>query len=149
MPTRKQRRRRQKGLRHEYEYVYVDEEGREVEVDSDEVGDRGSRRNGNRDSKRATETSRGGKKGQQSRPVREVSPPSWRRVGKRALLFGPLIFLAFSVINSGQAVAARVAVAALYTAFFVPLMYLMDRTMYRTYLKRTGRQAPQRRTRKP
>jgi hypothetical protein len=148
MPTRKQRRRRQKELRHEYEYVYVDEEGREVEVDPDEVDDRDSRTNGKRDSKRAADTSRGGRKGQQTRPVREVSPPSWRRVGKRALLFGPLIFIAFSVINSGQPVATRVAVAAVYTAFFVPLMYLMDRTMYRTYLKRTGRQAPQRPNRK-
>ena len=139
MPTRKQRRRRQKELRHEYEYVYVDEEGRELDVDPDEVDDRSSRRNGKRDPKRPAQKSR------QARPVRQVSPPSWRRVTKRALVFGPLIFLAFSVINSGQPIAGRVAVSAIYTAFFVPLMYLMDRAMYRSYLRRTGQELPQRR----
>jgi hypothetical protein len=142
MPTRKQRRRRQKERRHEYEYVYVDETGKEVEVDEDEAGDSPARRNGKRDSKTPA------RKAQQNRPVRPVSPPSWRKVGKRALVFGPLIFIAFSLINSGQPVAQRLAVAAVYTAFFVPLMYLMDRTMYRSYLRRTGRQAPQRPARK-
>jgi hypothetical protein len=136
MPTRKQRRRRRKELRHEYEYVYVDEEGHELDVDPDEVDDRGSRSNGKRDTKRPAQKSR------QGRPVRPVAPPSWRRVGKRALLFGPLIFLAFSAINSGQPIAGRLAVSAIYTAFFVPLMYLMDRAMYRSYLRRTGQDAP-------
>jgi hypothetical protein len=136
MPTRKQRRRRQKELRHEYEYVYVDEEGRELEVDPDEVDDRNSRRNGKRDTKRPAQKSR------QGRPVRPVAPPSWRRVGKRALLFGPLIFVAFSVINSGQPIVGRLAVSAIYTAFFVPLMYLMDRAMYRSYLRRSGQELP-------
>ena len=136
MPTRKQRRRRQKELRHEYEYVYVDEEGRELEVDPDEDDDRNSRRNGKRDPKRPAQKSR------QGRPVRPVAPPSWRRVGKRALLFGPLIFVAFSVINSGQPIVGRLAVSAIYTAFFVPLMYLMDRAMYRSYLRRSGQELP-------
>jgi hypothetical protein len=142
MPTRKQRRRRQKELRHEYEYVYVDEEGRELEVDPDEADDRSSRRNGKRDTKRPAQKSR------QGRPVRPVAPPSWRRVGKRALLFGPLIFVAFSAINSGQPIAGRLAVSAIYTAFFVPLMYLMDRAMYRSYLRRTGQELPRRPVRK-
>ena len=141
MPTRKQRRRRQKERRHEYEYVYIDETGEEVEVDEDEVSTDSSRRNGKRDTKQPT------KKAQRSRPVRPVSPPSWSRVAKRALIFGPLIFIAFSLINSGQPIAQRLAVAAIYTVFFVPLMYLMDRTMYRTYLRRTG-QTPQRAPRK-
>ena len=142
MPTRKQRRRRQKELRHEYEYVYVDDEGHELEVDPDEVDDRSSRRNGKRDTKRPAQKSR------QGRPVRPVAPPSWRRVGKRALLFGPLIFVAFSAINSSQPIIGRLAVSAIYTAFFVPLMYLMDRAMYRSYLRRTGQQLPQRPIRK-
>ena len=59
----------------------------------------------------------------------------------------PLIFLAFSFINSGQAIGTRLAVTVVYTAFFVPFMYVMDRTMYRSYLKRTG-QLPQRQPRK-
>ena len=136
MPTRKQRRRRQKEMRHEYEIVYVDEEGREVEVDGEKP--RGDDRNGKRDSKKPAP--KGGKK----RPVREVSPPSWNRVVKRALLFGPLIFVAFSVLNSSQPLLGRLAVTAVYTAFFGPFMYLMDRAMYRSYLRRSGRQLPSR-----
>src|SRR6266581_160125 len=48
MPTRKQRRRHQKALRHEYEYVYLDEEGNEVPVDPSELR---PEKNGQRDSK--------------------------------------------------------------------------------------------------
>jgi hypothetical protein len=134
MPTRKQRRRRKKELRHEYEYVYVDDEGHEVEVDPADLEPKASRRNGTRDTKRPAP-----KRGT-ARPVREVKPPSWRRVGRRALLFGPLIFIAFSLLNQSQPILGRLAVAAVYTAFFIPFMYLMDRALYRSYLKRTGRQ---------
>ena len=133
MPTRKQRRRRQKELRHEYEYVYVDPEGNEVAVDDDEREPKGSRRNGARAAKPSAS-----KNGKPSRPAREVQPPSWNRVARRALIFGPLIFIAFSLINQSQPVLNRLAVAAVYTAFFVPFMYLLDRTMYRSYQRRTG-----------
>jgi hypothetical protein len=143
MPTRKQRRRRQKELRHDYEYVYVDGEGRELEVDPQELSGRRPRRNGKADTKPAAQ-----KKARSSRPVRPVSPPSWQRVAKRALLFGPLIFLAFSVINSHQPLAGRLAVAAIYTAFFIPFMYLMDRALYRSYLRRTGQEPEKRVARK-
>jgi hypothetical protein len=141
MPTKKQRRRRQKGRRHDYEFVYVDDEGREVEVDPDELEQPRSPRNGKRDVKRQPQ------KGRDGRPAREVAAPSWTKVGKRALIFFPLIFLAFSFVNSQQAVLTRLGVAVLYTAFFLPFMYLMDRAMYRSYLKRTGQPAPQRQTR--
>ena len=138
MPSRKQRRRRQKERRHEYEYVYVDDEGREVEVDPAELEDAAPRRNGKREPRREP------RKGRGDRPTRTVHPPSWTRVGKRALIFFPLIFVAFSVLSSNQAFASRLLVAALYTAFFIPFMYLMDRTMYRAYLKRTGQAPPPR-----
>jgi hypothetical protein len=141
MPTRKQRRRRLKGRRHEYEYVYVDEEGREVEVDSDELEQATPRSNGKREAKGKPQKSR------DSRPVRTVQPPSWSKVGKRALIFCPLIFLAFSFVNSNQPVGTRIVVTLVYTAFFLPFMYLMDRAMYRSYLKRTGQSLPQRQPR--
>jgi hypothetical protein len=135
MPTRKQRRRRQKEQRHEYEIVYVDDEGREVEPE--EAKPREDRRNGKRGEKRPAQKGRGG------RPIKEVQPPSWSRVVKRALIFGPLIFIAFSLINSSQPILSRLGVAVVYTAFFVPFMYRMDRAMYRAYLRRSG-QAPTR-----
>jgi Flp pilus assembly protein TadB len=143
MPTKKQRRRRQKGRRHDYEFVYVDDEGREVEVDHDELEQPRSPRNGKRDAKRQPQ------KGRDGRPAREVAAPSWTKVGKRALIFFPLIFLAFSFVNSNQPVGTRLLVTLVYTAFFLPFMYLMDRAMYRAYLKRTGQPLPQRQPRKP
>jgi hypothetical protein len=142
MPTRKQRRRRQKGRRHEYEFVYVDEEGHELEVEPDEV---------KRDSRVATGDKRPARneprKGR-SAPGRTVAPPSWNKVAKRALIFFPLIFVAFSLVNSGQALGTRILITALYTAFFIPFMYVMDRTMYRSYLKRSGQTPPPRSARR-
>jgi len=137
MPTRKQRRRRQKGLRHEYEYVYVDDTGHEVEVDDEELEQKASRWNGAREAKAKAPAKKNGKP---SRSVREVQPPSWRRVARRAAIFGPLIFVAFTVLNKNQSVLGRLGIAAAYTAFFIPFMYLMDRQLYRSYLRRTGQQ---------
>ena len=138
MASKKQRRRRQKERRHEYEFVYVDDEGQEVEVDGSEleVSDKqNARRNGAKTARKPQDS---------KRAVRKIDPPSWKRVTKRALFFGPLIFLAFSVLNSKQPVATRLLLAILYTGFFIPFMYLMDRAMYRTYLRRTGQAPPPR-----
>jgi hypothetical protein len=133
MPTRKQRRRRQKELRHEYEYVYVDDEGQEVEVDPAELEPATPRRNGK---KASPAKSRGGK------AIREVQPPSWNRVLKRVLLIAPLLFLAFSALNHDQSVVNRLLITAVYTGFFAPFMYLMDRALYRSYLRRSGQETP-------
>lgn len=142
MPTKKQRRRRKKGRRHDYEFVYVDEEGREVEAAPEELEQTRSPRNGKRETKRPPQKARDG------RPVRQVAAPSWSKVGKRALIFFPLIFLAFSFVNSEQPVGTRLLVTVVYTAFFLPFMYLMDRAMYRAYLKRTGQPLPEPQSRK-
>lgn len=138
MASKKQRRRRQKERRHEYEFVYVDDEGHEVEVDPSEAErpEKGARRNGAKAARKSDTKN--------NRPVRKIDPPSWKRVSKRALFFGPLIFLAFSVLNTKQAIATRLLLAILYTGFFIPFMYLMDRAMYRAYLRRTGQAPPPR-----
>jgi hypothetical protein len=127
MPSRKQRRRRQKERRHEYEYVFVDDEGREVEVDDDALPESKG------------ETKRNGARRTDARAARPVQPPSWRRVIKRAAIFFPLFFIAFSIVSSSQPVATRISIALLYSILFMPFMYLMDRAMYRSYLKRTGK----------
>jgi hypothetical protein len=134
MPTRKQRRRRQKELRHEYEYVYVDEDGREVEDAPDEL-ERSPRRDPRRNAK-------GSGSARSSRPARKVDPPSWKRVIRRALIFAPLIFLAFGVLDNKKDLQGKLLLTAFYTAFFIPFMYLMDRAMYRAYLRRTGGTPP-------
>jgi hypothetical protein len=141
MPTRKQRRRRQKELRHEYEYVYVDDEGQEVEVDDDEpekAPRRESRRNG-----KATPA-----KARSTRPPRKVDPPSWRRAITRGLLFGVFIFIAFGFISKKDSLAGKLELAVVYTAFFIPFIYLLDRSMYRAYLRRTGNAPPRRERRR-
>jgi hypothetical protein len=128
VPSRKQRRRREKSRRHEYEYVYVDEEGHEVEVDEDDLPI------ARKDKDRAKTTGRGG------RPVRQVPPPTWGRVGKRVLIFAPLMFVLFSVTNKGVPVASRIVFTLGYTALFVPFLYWIDRLAYRRYLRQTGRE---------
>ena len=130
MATKKQVRRRQKLRRHEYEEVYVDAEGNVVEPPEDEEPEPTPARNG----KRAASKRPAGRTG------RTVQPPSWRRVGKRALLFGPLLFLAFSILPGSDdiSVLQRVVLTLQYMVLLIPFMYLMDRLTYRMWLKRTG-----------
>jgi hypothetical protein len=126
MPTRKQRRRRAKERRHEYEYVYVDEEGREVDVEGDEVEEK-SRRNG----RAPRPVTRGG---------RVIEPPSWSRIGKRGLLFAPLMFLTITLIDRGTSLSVRLINTLMLLAFFLPFSYLMDRMLYRASVRRAERE---------
>ncbi len=129
MPSRKQRRRRQKERRHEYEYVYVDDTGEEVEPA--ERPARRPDRNGKDDRKnRATTESK--------RSLRAQQPPSWKRSAKRALLFFPLFFIVFTLVNKDAAVTSRLVASVGYSALFIPLTYMMDRTTYRAFARRSG-----------
>jgi hypothetical protein len=136
MPSRKQRRRRAKDRRHEYEYVYVDDEGQEVEVPPDEQAGR------RRSSGKSARNGGKGAGGKGARAVREAKPPSWNRSLRRSLLFFPLFFIVFSLVNKKAAIETRLLSSLAYSALFVPLTYLMDRTAYRTYLRRSGQQPP-------
>ena len=132
MPSRKQRRRRAKERRHDYEYVYIDEEGNETEV-PEEAAEPARRRDGK-------ERRNGAKGGRASGAgIREVKPPAWGRSIRRAALFLPLFFVVFSLVNKSMPVATRVLSSVAYSALFVPLTYMMDRMAYRTYLHRSGR----------
>ena len=131
MPSRKQRKRRQKERRHEYEVVYVDDEGNELDVPPSEQPKRARDGAGSR-----------GKPAKGGRAIKESSPPSWQRSSKRALLFFPLFFIVFSVVNKSASVEARLVASLGYSGLFVPLTYAMDRMAYKTYLRRSG-QAPQ------
>lgn len=128
MPSRRQRKRRQKDRRHAWEYVYVDDEGNEVEAPDEELA-----------------LSRNGKRAPQQLPrkgkasgMREVQPPSWRRVGKRGLIFAPLMFLTVTFLSGELTIAQRLVNTAFLLAFFLPFSYAMDALMYRMYRKRTG-----------
>jgi hypothetical protein len=131
MPSRKQRRRRDKSRRHEYEYVWVDEEGKEVEVDPDEVRPNTP---GPKDGKTPRD--------KRGRPVRKIEPPSWQRVGKRAALFAPFMFIVVWILRpEGAAPASAIVQTVILLGFFLPFSYLMDSLMYRAYLRRTGQAA--------
>jgi hypothetical protein len=139
MPSRKQRRRRAKERRHEYEYVFVDDEGEEVEPPPAEAPSRGR--------SPAKSVANGGKapKKKGMTAIREAKPPSWNRSVRRALLFLPLFFIVFSLVNKHAAIETRLLSSVAYSALFVPLTYVMDRTAYRSYLRRSGREpAPKR-----
>jgi hypothetical protein len=129
VPSKKQRRRREKSRRHEYEYVYVDEEGQEVEVDPAEA------RKPAKDDRRRPSAS--------SRPGRKVNPPSWSRAIKRGGIFAALFVVVFTLVlpHKKTALPASIALALIYGAAFVPMIYLTERMAYRAYLRRTKGQS--------
>jgi hypothetical protein len=135
VPTKKQKRRREKSRRHEYEYVYVDDEGNEVEVDPEEP--KPARRDRERDKPKA-----GAGRATARRPVRPVPPPSWQRVGKRLLIFAPLMYVVFYLTNKGASDVARLAYTIGYSLLFVPFLYWIDWIAYRRYLRQIGQDPP-------
>jgi hypothetical protein len=131
MPTRKQRRRREKDFRHDVRVFEVDEEGNEVPIAELRT----------REEKAAKPASKGRRqqKGGSRRPIREVPPPSWQRAFKRGGLMGGAMLLVFVFVLKSGPVAQRVLIGVFYALAFVPLTYWIDRTAYRSYLKRSGR----------
>ena len=123
MPTRKQRRRREKELRHEY--VWEDEEGNVLEPD--EVPTR-----------RADDGRRGSTGG---KAVREVQPPSWRRTLKRGLVFAPVMFVTVMLLSGDMTLTAQLAQTAFIVAIFIPFSYFLDGVFWRSYKRRLSRQA--------
>jgi hypothetical protein len=133
VPTKKQRRRQQKNRRHEWEYVYVDDEGHEVEVDPADIRRVKEERERPRAGSSAPRTNARGRSG------RQIEPPSWRRVGKRSLFLAPVFIVVMLMLNRGQPVAARLAPAIFLLLFFIPFSYFTDSLAYRMYRKRLER----------
>jgi hypothetical protein len=128
VPSRKQRRRRQKSRRHEYEYVLVDEAGTELEVVEPETRTKPA----GADRKRPAQRGRG--------RGREVQPPSWQRVGRRALIFAPLMFVVVYLLGGSKvSLGGKLAETVFLLAFFLPFSYVMDSIAYRAYRKRVER----------
>jgi cytochrome c-type biogenesis protein CcmH/NrfG len=127
MPSRKQRRRREKTFRHEYDLVTYDEEGNEVSVDRSEL------RPVKEKQEKPKQAARGG------RSLREPPVPSWRRSLRRGTLWGGVMFVVVVFFFKGQSLPARLAIGLLYAAAFVPLTYWIDRLAYRNYERRSGK----------
>jgi hypothetical protein len=135
MPTKKQRRRHQKARRHEYEYVYVDDAGNEVEVDPAELRVENETVRESRPAKAS-----GKKQAVRTSSRRTIEPPSWRRSGKRALILGPLMVVAMMLFNQGLPFSQQIAPALFLIAFFIPFSYFTDSLAYKMFRKRLERQ---------
>jgi hypothetical protein len=132
MPSRKQQRRREKQRRHEYEEVYVDAEGRELDPEEAEQIVRPAKSAGRAKAARPERGSR-----------RTVEPPSWRRTLKRGALFFPLMLLVVFFVNSKDASTAQSVISTLtLMAFFLPFCYFMDSVVWRTYQRRQLKAEP-------
>ena len=136
MPSRKQRRRRAKLQRHEYEYVVETEEG-EVPVERlrDAAAPRADGRNGSASGGAVVD-----------RRGRVIEKPTLRRVLRRAAIFAPLLFLFVWFTGRDELGVAGVAIQGLVlVAFFIPFSYLVDSMVYRTMLRRRERERAERR----
>ena len=137
MPTRKQRRRRSKDFRHDVRVFEVDGEGNEVPIAELRTRDEKPKAVAAKGDKKKAPASRT----KSSRATREVSPPSWERAFKRGGLMGALMLVAFLFLFKSAPVGLRLAWGAFYALAFIPLTYWIDRTAYRTYLRRIARQS--------
>jgi hypothetical protein len=118
MATRKQRRRREKGKRHEY--VWVDDEGNEVEPDGAEKANEKAVRSA-------------------SRFERDPQAPSWQRTLRRGAIFAPIMFGTVFLLSPDLPLVTKVTQTLLIVAIFVPFSYFIDRFFYRSFQRRRAR----------
>ena len=130
MPNRKQRRRREKLKRHEYEYVVEDEEGEETALE----------RRPERQAKDGRKGGRTAQAGPLDRRGRPIPKPSWQRVAKRTAIFGPLLLAVTFLTGAELSTAQKVVNALILLAFFIPFSYLVDVLVYRALMRRYNRQ---------
>ena len=130
MSSKKQRRRREKLQRHEWEYIQVDEEGNETPLEPTEL--KKAQTNGKPKAAAA-------QRQRSRRPLREPKPPSWERSAKRAALFVPFLFIFLSIQKHPLPIPSRLGISLLYAAVFVPMFFLVDRMAFRAYQRRIER----------
>jgi hypothetical protein len=134
--TKKQRRRREKLHRHEYEYVIETEEGEEV-VESPRERDRADR-----------PQERKGEPALVDRRGRPVQKPTIERVLRRAAIFTPILLLFVYFTSRDRLDLAGIVLNTLIlVAFFIPFSYLVDKMVYRMVLRRHERDRAERRGR--
>ena len=129
MPTRKQKRRESKSKRHDYEFVYLDGEGNELDEVPEELEQpKKERTNGSKPSA-----------GKRTQPVprgrRQPPVPSWNRALKRGAMLGAVVLVLFSFGAKGHIVSV-IPLALLYTALFVPFTFYIDRFAYKRWQAR-------------
>jgi ABC-type transport system involved in Fe-S cluster assembly fused permease/ATPase subunit len=132
VPSKKQQRRREKQRRHEWEEVYVDAEGRELDpVEAEQLVAPDKR---SRATAKTQRPARGG--------GRTVEPPSWRRTLKRGAIFFPLMLVVVFFVNSKNASTLESVISTVtLMAFFLPFSYFMDSVVWRAYERRQAKAA--------
>jgi hypothetical protein len=140
MPTRKQRRRREKDFRHDVRVYEVDEEGNEVPI-----AELRAREEKQEKPAKAKAQQQQQQKGRSARGVRQVPPPSWERALKRGGMMGGLMVVVFVFLLKNGPLYERIAIGVFYALAFVPLTYWVDRTAYRSYQKRLARSSSKKR----
>lgn len=123
MPSRKQRRRREKLQRHEYEYVIETEDGEEIPVEKPVETEKAN-------GKSAPRPTRGG---------REIPKPSMARVLKRTAIFAPIILVIVFWTGGDSTTISKIFTGVTLVAFFIPFSYIVDSMVYRMYSKRQQR----------
>jgi hypothetical protein len=131
MPTRKQRRRRAKDLRHDMRVFEVDAEGNEVPLAELRTPE-------DRKPKPAKQPQG---KSKSNRPMRVPPQPSWQRAIRRGGTMGALMLVAFLFVLKSGPLPQRIGIGVFYGLAFIPLTYWIDRTAYRTYQRRLAKQS--------
>jgi hypothetical protein len=138
VPSRKQRRKREKLQRHEYEYVLETEDGEEIPIEGPRVAEARSEANGKAEKEPTGLVDRRG---------RPIQKPSLQRVLKRTAIFAPLIAVFIVLTADGLSVAGLIFNVALLLAFFMPFSYMVDMFVYRMLLRRHEKDRAERRAR--
>ena len=142
MPTRKQRRREAKEKRHEYEFVYVDSEGHELEVDPDDAETTPKKRDASSNGSTPAVQQKGKqapqKKGGRAAARAAAAVLAARREARRAARHRRLRPLQLHGSRSQAGWASALLPAVIYTALFVPFTYMIDRYAYSRYLAKHG-----------
>ncbi len=135
MASQKQRRRRAKEKRHEYDLVEIDAEGNETVLTASELKTEPSPRSPAKKTQSKGEAKRRSGRG-------TPQPPSWQRVLKRGAIFAP-IFFATVLLLAGDSLKWQGAIVQtlFLLAVFVPFSYFMDRLVWRSHEKRQARSA--------
>jgi hypothetical protein len=130
MPSRKQRRRREKLQRHEYEYVVETEEGEELQVERFRDVESEGRTGRNGATKERVPLDRRG---------RPMPKPSLRRALRRGAILAPLLVIFVYLTGGKLSTVGIILNSVVLIAFIVPLTYLLDTVMYRSVQRRQER----------
>jgi hypothetical protein len=137
MASKKQRRRREKLKRHEYEYVLETDEGEEI-LETPRRAEAGAPANGKPGKEPVGPLDRHGK---------PIPKPSLQRVLKRTAIFGPLIALFIVFTARDLTVAGVIFNVAVLLAFFMPFSYVVDVFVYRMLWRRYEKERAAKRAR--